>query len=59
MVSFHEEQRNFLEAYGVDHDERFVWDWSKVVGRPFRAHTLKRIGPRNPGRWPIVVNLSV
>jgi hypothetical protein len=21
------------------------------VGRPFRAHALKRIGPRNPGRW--------
>jgi hypothetical protein len=26
VVSFHEEQRKFLEAYGVDYDERFMWD---------------------------------
>ncbi len=25
-VSFQEEYRKFLEAYGVEHDERYVWD---------------------------------
>ena len=25
-VSFQDEYRNFLKAYGVDYDERYVWD---------------------------------
>jgi putative transposase len=30
-VSFQDEYRKFLNVYGVEYDERYVWDWIQVT----------------------------
>ena len=38
-TSFEHEYRQFLKSYGVEYDERYVWDCVRF-DRPFRARCL-------------------